>query len=121
MIIIYLSNRYIRVLSGDAAGERISVHKVYHAVDTAGCILNGTVTDEEGFLEIIKGIWESNNLPRTENRPGHRQQPVHFPCGGCAPSEAGADAGISEPRIRGCGQNLRPALWLFPHAGISRA
>ena len=65
MIIIYLSNRYIRVLSGDAAGERISVHKVYHAVDTAGCILNGTVTDEEGFLEIIKGIWESNNLPRT--------------------------------------------------------
>ena len=22
-------------------------------------------TDEEGFLEIIKGIWESNNLPRT--------------------------------------------------------
>ena len=36
MIIIYLSNRYIRVLSGDAAGERISVHKVYHAVD---CLL----------------------------------------------------------------------------------
>ncbi|MCD2492416.1 hypothetical protein LQE92_07185 [Lacrimispora sp. NSJ-141] len=66
MLIVYLSNRYIRVVSGEASGGHITVRGLYYTVDHRGCILNGTVTDEEGFLEIIRELWESNGLPKKD-------------------------------------------------------
>lgn len=64
MLVVYLSNRYIRVVEGDASGGKMNARSLYYTVDTRGCIVNGTVTDEEGFLELIQALWESNNLPR---------------------------------------------------------
>lgn len=64
MVVVYLSNRYIRVVEGEASGGRIHAKALYYTVDTRGCILNGTITDVDGFREIIKNLWETNSLPR---------------------------------------------------------
>lgn len=64
MIVVYLSNRYIRVVDGDSSGGKISVRRLYYTADTNGCILNGTLTDVDGFTEVIKNLWESNHLPK---------------------------------------------------------
>lgn len=66
MVVVYLSNRYIRVVDGDASGRNIHAKALYYTVDTRGCILNGTITDEEGFLDIIKNLWETNKLPKKD-------------------------------------------------------
>lgn len=64
MLVVYLSNRYIRVAAGDAVSGRITVRNLLYTVDTGGCILNGTVTDEDGFIQLIRNLWETNHLPR---------------------------------------------------------
>ncbi|MBU3876115.1 hypothetical protein HGO97_009855 [Faecalicatena sp. AGMB00832] len=64
MVVVYLSNRYIRVVEGDASGGKIHAKALYYTIDTRGCILNGTITDVDGFREMIKNLWETNNLPR---------------------------------------------------------
>lgn len=64
MIVVYLSNRYIRVVEGEFSGGKINVRNLYYTADTKGCILNGTITDADGFLEVIRNLWESNHLPK---------------------------------------------------------
>lgn len=64
MLVVYLSNRYIRVVAGEKTGGKVRASGLYYSVDTQGCILNGSVMDEEGFLGIIKDLWESNGLAR---------------------------------------------------------
>lgn len=64
MIVIYLSNRYIRVVEGECSGGTLQVRKLYYTADTKGCILNGTITDEDSFLEVIQTLWETNHLPK---------------------------------------------------------
>ncbi|MDD3403016.1 MAG: hypothetical protein PHQ72_06635 [Hespellia sp.] len=62
MIIVYLSNRYIRVIDGETSSGKIHVKRMLYTVDTSGCILNGTITDDEAFSEIISQLWETNHL-----------------------------------------------------------
>lgn len=64
MIVIYLSNSYIRVVEGESSGRKINARNLYYTVDHNGCILNGTVMDEEGFLDIIENLWDTNQLPK---------------------------------------------------------
>ena len=64
MLVVYLSNRYIRVVDGEVSGSKVNVRAMYYSVDTRGCILNGTVMDAEGFTELIRNLWDSNHLPR---------------------------------------------------------
>lgn len=64
MLAVYLSNRYIRVAEGEAQTGKLKASSLYHTVDTRGCILNGTVVDPDGFLELIGNLWESNNLSK---------------------------------------------------------
>lgn len=64
MLVVYLSNRYIRVVDGEVSGSKVNVRAMYYSVDTRGCILNGTVMDPEGFTELIRDLWDTNNLPR---------------------------------------------------------
>lgn len=64
MLVVYLSNRYIKVVSGEASAGRITVKNMLFTVDTGGCILNGTVTDEDGFVQLISSLWDTNKLPR---------------------------------------------------------
>ena len=64
MLVVYLSNRYIRVVDGEVSGSKVNVRAMYYSVDTRGCILNGTVMDVEGFTELIRDLWDSNHLPR---------------------------------------------------------
>ena len=64
MVVVYLSNRYIRVVDGEVSGGSIHAKSLYYTVDTRGCILNGTITDEDGFREMIRNLWETNHIPR---------------------------------------------------------
>ena len=64
MVVVYLSNRYIRVVDGDVSGGNIHAKSLYYSMDNRGCILNGTITDEEGFRDIIRNLWETNNIPK---------------------------------------------------------
>lgn len=64
MLVVYLSNRYIKVVSGDVSSGRIVVKNLLFTVDTGGCILNGIVTDEDGFVQLIRNLWETNHLVR---------------------------------------------------------
>lgn len=64
MIVVYLANRYIRVVDGESSGERINVRGLYYTMDTQGCILNGTVTDQDGFVALISELWERYHLPK---------------------------------------------------------
>lgn len=64
MLVVYLSNRYIRVVEGDSSGRKLNARALYYTVDTKACILNGMVMDAEAFGEIITELWESNKLPK---------------------------------------------------------
>ena len=52
------------MVAGEKTGGKVRASGLYYSVDTQGCILNGSVMDEEGFLGIIKDLWESNGLAR---------------------------------------------------------
>ncbi|MDD2979633.1 MAG: hypothetical protein PHN80_06620 [Hespellia sp.] len=64
MVIVYLSNRYIRVIDGESSGGKLHAKKLLYTVDTQACIVNGTITDEDAFSEMISELWESNHLAR---------------------------------------------------------
>lgn len=64
MIAVYLSNKYIRAAVGENTGGKIRVSGVYEVKDERGCILNGTVVDRDEFLELVKELWEKNDLPK---------------------------------------------------------
>lgn len=66
MLVVYLSNRFIRVAEGEAPGGHVQIRHVYYTIDTRGCILNGIVTDEDGLTEIIQELWETNHLPKKD-------------------------------------------------------
>lgn len=68
MIVVHLSNEYIRVAEGDASAGEIRVKRLISTSDTKGCILNGMVTDEDTFLEVMENLWESNHLSKKEVR-----------------------------------------------------
>lgn len=62
MLILYLSNRYVRVIDGEASSGRIHVRAIYEEEDRNGCVLNGTITDEELFLQFLEIIWEKYHI-----------------------------------------------------------
>lgn len=62
MLILYLSNRYVRVIDGEVTGGRISVRNVYEEEDWSGCILNGTITDEDLFVSFLEKIWAKHHI-----------------------------------------------------------
>lgn len=62
MLILYLSNRYIKVVDGEASGNQIVVRNIYEEEDWNGCILNGTITDEEFFLQLLEKMWAKHHI-----------------------------------------------------------
>ena len=62
MLILYMSNRYVRVVEGEQTGSRIYVRAVYEEEDWNGCILNGTITDEDTFIQLIEKIWAKYDI-----------------------------------------------------------
>ena len=64
MLVVYLSNRHIRVIVGEPGKKRIQVRKMCEILDSEGCILNGTITDEEGLSHLLAELWEEQKLPR---------------------------------------------------------
>lgn len=63
MIIVYLSNRFIRIVDGESPGGKLNIKNLLYTIDTKGSVLNGTITDEDLFEELIHDLWQSNGLP----------------------------------------------------------
>ncbi len=66
MLVLYLSNRYVRVLDGSVKGKRISLKRVAQTFMPEGSIINGVITDEEAFFGHLSEFWTKNNLPAEE-------------------------------------------------------
>lgn len=66
MLVVYLSNRHIRVIIGEPGKQRIRIRKMCEILDLEGCILNGTITDEEGLSHLLAELWEEQSLPRKD-------------------------------------------------------
>ncbi|MCF0134734.1 MAG: hypothetical protein HUJ72_12775 [Blautia sp.] len=64
MLVLYLSNKYIRAILGSKSGQKMKVKAIYTVEDTNNCILNGVVTDEDAFLNLMARFWQENNLPK---------------------------------------------------------
>lgn len=64
MLVLYLSNRYIRAVEGKTSGNKITVKNVYTVEDTSGCILNGTVMDPDGLKNILSEMWKTCRFPK---------------------------------------------------------
>ncbi|MCI6858300.1 MAG: hypothetical protein MR867_03280 [Eubacterium sp.] len=63
MLILYLSNRYVKIVDGEMSGGRLVVKNFYEEEDWNGCILNGTITDEEMFIKLLEKIWAKYQIP----------------------------------------------------------
>ena len=66
MIVIYLSNRTIRVIDGVYTKGTVKIKGLYHTVDQNGCIINGTIADKEGLQKKILELWEKEQLPKKD-------------------------------------------------------
>lgn len=64
MLVVYISNKIVRVVDGDVSGGHVRIRGLYEAVDHAGCIINGMIMDAESFTELIQNLWESHQLPK---------------------------------------------------------
>lgn len=66
MLTVYLSNKYIRIVTGDHASGKVSIRGMYYTIDTTGCLVNGSIVDEESLLELLREQWEVQNLPKKD-------------------------------------------------------
>ena len=66
MLTVYLSNKYIRIVTGDYASGKVSIRGMYYTIDTTGCLVNGSIVDEESLLELLREQWEVQNLPKKD-------------------------------------------------------
>ena len=64
MIVVYISNKIIRVVDGEIAAGQVRVRGMHHIADQGGCIVNGMIMDPEGFTELIRKLWETGSLPK---------------------------------------------------------
>lgn len=60
---VYLSNRNVQVLLGNASREKAQVLKVYETTVPEECLINGIITDKELLADYLKRFWEQNRLP----------------------------------------------------------
>ena len=66
MLVVYLSNRYIRAVKGSYSGKKFRIRDLWEITDRKGCILNGNITDRETFTELIRAFWWDNKLPKKD-------------------------------------------------------
>lgn len=66
MLTVYLSNKYIRIVTGDYTSGKVNVKGMYYTIDTTGCLVNGSIVDEESLLEILREQWELQKLPQKD-------------------------------------------------------
>lgn len=66
MLVVYLSNKYIRVVEGSASKGKINVQGMYYTIDSQGAYLNGTVVDRDALVGMLKNLWETNRLPKKQ-------------------------------------------------------
>lgn len=64
MLTVYLSNKYIRIVTGESSSGKVNIRGMYYTIDTTGCLVNGSIVDEEALLDILKEQWEMQNLPK---------------------------------------------------------
>ena len=53
--------------TGGIAAEAYTQNRFIILWMQAGCILNGTITDEDGFREMVRNLWETSHIPRRVN------------------------------------------------------
>ncbi|MCR5420194.1 MAG: hypothetical protein K6E98_04230 [Lachnospiraceae bacterium] len=62
--VVYLANQQIQVIEGKRAGKGAALIKRYLTLEAPeGSVINGVVTDEDGFSEFIKAAWKEAKLP----------------------------------------------------------
>lgn len=66
MLTVYLANKYIRVVEGTANAQGIHIKRAYYTVDNQGTILNGNIVDEDALFEMLKNLWETNNITKKD-------------------------------------------------------
>ena len=66
MLTVYLSNKYIRIVTGDHSSGKVNIRGMYYTIDTTGCLVNGSIVDEESLLELLREQWEVQNLPKKD-------------------------------------------------------
>ena len=66
MLTVYLSNKYIRIVTGESSSGKVNIRGMYYTIDTTGCLVNGSIVDEEALLDILKEQWEMQNLPKKD-------------------------------------------------------
>ena len=52
MLTVYLSNKYIRIVTGESSSGKVNIRGMYYTIDTTGCLVNGSIVDEEALLDI---------------------------------------------------------------------
>lgn len=64
MIVVYLSNRNIRIAEGEYSRNVVKIKGLYQVVDTEGCIVNGSIMDKEGLQALLEEVWTEKGLDR---------------------------------------------------------
>lgn len=65
-VVIYLSNRDVKAIVGTEKGGRAVATRTCRAQAPEGSIINGSVTDDEGFSRFLQDFWERCLLPKKD-------------------------------------------------------
>lgn len=68
MLVVYLANRYIRIIDGTLNGENPNVRFSHSIFDADGCVVNGVIKDAQGLEALLDAAWKEHKLPKTDVR-----------------------------------------------------
>lgn len=66
MLVVYLSNKYVRIIDGSASKGKLNVQGMYYTIDSQGAYLNGTIVNRDELVAMLKNLWETNHLPKKQ-------------------------------------------------------
>lgn len=66
MLVVYISNKSIKVVKGVYGGGKINIQGLCQMEDNGGSILNGTIVDREALKSMLFEMWNANKLPKKE-------------------------------------------------------
>lgn len=65
-VVIYLSNRDVKAVVGTEQGGQAVATRTCRAQAPERSLINGMVTDEEGFTSFLQKFWEDSRLPKKD-------------------------------------------------------
>lgn len=68
MLVVYLANRYIRIVEGSLNGTTPVVRFSHTIIDNDGCVVNGVIQDADGLAALLDAAWKEHKLPHNDVR-----------------------------------------------------